>query len=171
MLIVGLHGYFDSTLREALVLTGLVLLIWLPTIRCPAALTVVTGVVAEASLYTYLTHYQVYALFEDHPALGVIASLLAGVLLTQLVTMLRRRIHSRAQRPAPYAVASQAVASRDRRFAEPPSHFRAQTLVWAMSVPWFPFCDETLLHQRGGDDAVGADQAGGHDTASARGGQ
>ena len=101
VLIVSLHGYFDSTLREALVLTGLVLLIWLPTIRCPAALTVVAGVVAEASMYTYLTHYQVYALFEDHPALGVIASLLAGVLLTQLVTVLRRRIHSRAQRPLP----------------------------------------------------------------------
>ena len=101
VLIVGLHGYFDSTLREALVLTGLVLLIWLPTIRCPAALTVVAGVVAEASLYTYLTHYQVYALFEDHPALGVIASIAVGALLTQLVTVLRRRIRDRANAPLP----------------------------------------------------------------------
>ena len=72
---------------------------------------------------------------------------------------------------APYAVAGQAVASPDRRFADPPSHFRAQTLVWAMSVPRFPLCDETLLHQRRGDDAVGADQAGGDDTASARSGR
>ena len=101
VLVVGLHGYFDSLLREALVLTGLALLIWLPAIRCPAALTLIAGIVAEASLYTYLTHYQVYALFEDHPALGVIASLLAGVLLTQLVTVLRRRIHSRAQQRLP----------------------------------------------------------------------
>ena len=35
------------------------------------------------------------------PLLGVIASLLVGVLLTQLVTVLRRRIHSRAQQPLP----------------------------------------------------------------------
>ena len=101
VLAAGLHGYFGSTLREVLVLTGLGLLIWLPAIRCPAALTVVAGIVAEASLYTYLTHYQVYALFDDHPVLGVVASLLAGVLLTQLVTVLRRRIHSRAQQPLP----------------------------------------------------------------------
>ena len=101
VLVVGLHGYFDSTLREALVLTGLVLLIWLPAIRCPAALGVLAGVVAEASLYTYLTHYQVYARFEDHPALGVIASIAVGALLTQLVTVLRRRIRDHARRPLP----------------------------------------------------------------------
>ena len=101
VLVVGLHGYFDSTLREALVLTGLVLLIWLPAIRCPAALGVIAGVVAEASLYTYLTHYQVYARFEDHPALGVIASIAVGALLTQLVTLLRRRIRDHARRPLP----------------------------------------------------------------------
>ena len=39
VLAVGLYGYFDSTLREAMVLAGLVLLIWLPAIRCPAAFT------------------------------------------------------------------------------------------------------------------------------------
>ena len=99
VLIVGLHGYFGSTLREVLVLTGLVLLIWLPSIRCPAALTVVTGVVAEASLYTYLTHYQVYALFDAHPVLGVIASIAVGALLTQLVTVLRRRMRDRVNAP------------------------------------------------------------------------
>ena len=32
VLTVGLYGYFDSTLREAMVLAGLVLLIWLPAI-------------------------------------------------------------------------------------------------------------------------------------------
>ena len=36
VLVVGLQGYFDSTLREGLVLAGLVLLIWLPAIRCPS---------------------------------------------------------------------------------------------------------------------------------------
>jgi acyl-CoA synthetase (AMP-forming)/AMP-acid ligase II len=112
VLIVGLHGYFGSTLREALVLAGLVLLIWLPTIRCPAALTVVAGIVAEASLYTYLTHYQVYALFDGlHPLLGVIASIVVGVLVTYLVTVLRKRFRVRppirARRSNPLAPVSQ----------------------------------------------------------------
>jgi AMP-binding enzyme/Phosphopantetheine attachment site len=95
VLIVALHGYFDSTLREALVLGGLVLLIWLPTVRCPSALTVATGILAEASLYTYLVHYQVYALFPGHSALGVIASIAVGVLLTYLVTVTRRWLQGR----------------------------------------------------------------------------
>ena len=48
--------------------------------------------IAEASLYIYLTHYQVYPLFGDHRLLGVVASVVVGVLLTQLVSMLRTRI-------------------------------------------------------------------------------
>ncbi|BCI52648.1 AMP-dependent synthetase [Mycolicibacterium litorale] len=92
---VGLYGYFDDTQREVLVLTGFLLLIWLPALRVPAGLTVVAGVVAEASLYTYLTHFQVYALFEGHPAVGVAASLAVGILLTQAITLVRRRLHAR----------------------------------------------------------------------------
>lgn len=94
-LVVSLHGYFDSTLREVMVMVGLLLLIWLPTIRCPSALTVVVGVLAEASLYTYLVHYQVYAMFDGHPAVGVLASFAVGILLTYLVTVLRRWFRGR----------------------------------------------------------------------------
>lgn len=92
---VGLYGYFDNPNREALVLAGFLLLIWLPAVRFPARLTVVAGVIAEASLYTYLTHFQVYAVFEGHPALGVAASIAVGVLLTQAVTLVRRRLRER----------------------------------------------------------------------------
>jgi len=92
VLIVCLHGYFDRTEREALVLAGFTLLIWLPALRCPPAATTVAGIIAEASLYIYLTHYQVYPLFDGHPLLGVVASVIVGVLLTYLVTVLRTRI-------------------------------------------------------------------------------
>ncbi|WP_099041721.1 AMP-binding protein [Mycobacterium neglectum] len=95
VLIVSLHGYFGTTLRDVTVMVGLLLLIWVPTIRCPATLTVPIGVLAEASLYTYLVHYQVYALFEGHPAVGVLASLAVGVLLTYVVTVLRRGLRGR----------------------------------------------------------------------------
>jgi hypothetical protein len=92
VLIVSLHDYFGRTERELLVLTGFALLIWLPALRCPPALSVVAGVIAEASLYIYLTHYQVYPLFSGHPLFGVVASVVVGVVLTQLVSVLRRRL-------------------------------------------------------------------------------
>jgi hypothetical protein len=95
VMIVALQGYFDTTLRHAIVLVGLTLLIWVPTIRCPSALTVLAGILAEASLYTYLVHFQVYALFPGHPAVGVVASLTVGALLTYLVTAARRQLRSR----------------------------------------------------------------------------
>jgi hypothetical protein len=99
VLAVGVYGYFDSTLREVLVLSGLMLLVWLPAIRCPAAMTAVAGIIAETSLYTYLTHYQVIELFDRlHPLLGVIASIVVGVGATYLATLLRKRIRERRQR-------------------------------------------------------------------------
>ena len=95
VLIIGLHGYFDRTEREMLVLAGFALLIWLPALRCTPPATVVAGVIAEASLYIYLTHYQVYPLFDGHPLLGVVASIVVGVLLTQLVSVFRSRLRGR----------------------------------------------------------------------------
>jgi acyl-CoA synthetase (AMP-forming)/AMP-acid ligase II len=99
VLIIGLHGYFDSTERELMVLAGFALLIWLPALRCPPAATVVAGVIAEASLYIYLTHYQVYPLFGEHRLLGVVASVIVGVLLTRLVSVLRTRVRGRGTMP------------------------------------------------------------------------
>jgi acyl-CoA synthetase (AMP-forming)/AMP-acid ligase II len=96
VLIVSLHGYFDSSHREVLVLAGFLLLIWLPAIRCPAWLTVVAGTVAEASLYTYLTHYQVYPLFDAHPLLGVVAAIVVGVLLTRVLNATRTWLRERS---------------------------------------------------------------------------
>jgi hypothetical protein len=87
-------GYFDRTERELLVLAGFALLIWLPALRCPPVATVVAGVIAEASLYIYLTHFQVYPLFDGHPLVGVVASVVVGVLLTQLVSAFRSRLRT-----------------------------------------------------------------------------
>jgi acyl-CoA synthetase (AMP-forming)/AMP-acid ligase II len=100
----GVLGYFANFEREALVFAGLALLIWLPAVRCPAAVAVVAGVVAEASLYVYLTHYQVYPLFGGHTLLGVIASVAVGVLLTQVVVTTRKRIRGRRLLPVSSAV-------------------------------------------------------------------
>ena len=99
-LVVSLHGYFDSTHREMLVLAGFMLLIWLPAVRCPAWCTVFAGTVAEASLYTYLTHYQVYPLFDAHPLLGVVGAIVVGVLLTRMVNATRSWVRERSERAA-----------------------------------------------------------------------
>ena len=98
VLVVSLHGYFDNNHREVLVLAGFLLLIWLPAIRCPAWLTVVAGTVAEASLYTYLTHYQVYPLFDAHPLLGVVAAIIVGILVTRVMNAARTWLRERGQR-------------------------------------------------------------------------
>ncbi|MEH3143381.1 MAG: non-ribosomal peptide synthetase [Mycobacterium kyogaense] len=95
VLVVGVHGYFGSTVRELLVTVGLVLLIWLPAVRCPAAVAVAAGAVAEASLYIYLTHFQVYPLFGTHKLYGVIASIVIGIALTAVITQIRHRMRDR----------------------------------------------------------------------------
>lgn len=99
VLAIGIVGYFGQPGREALVFVALTLLIWLPAIRCPSALTVAAGLVAEASLFIYLTHYQVYPLFGEHKLIGVVAAVAVGIVITQLVTMLRKLIRVRV-RPA-----------------------------------------------------------------------
>ncbi|KMO78522.1 AMP-binding protein [Mycolicibacterium chlorophenolicum] len=99
VLIVGVHGYFGNSVREALVTTGLVLLIWLPTMRCPAVVAVAAGAIAEASLYTYLTHFQVYPLFGSHKLYGVVASVVIGIALSAVVTQVRARMRDRRLSP------------------------------------------------------------------------
>lgn len=93
VLVVGLIGYFDEPSRHLMVLTGLALLIWVPAIRCPAGVAVVAGVIAEASLYVYLTHYQVYPLFGSHELVGVVAAIVVGVSVSAAVTLARQWLH------------------------------------------------------------------------------
>uniref|UniRef100_UPI000366EED3 phosphopantetheine-binding protein n=1 Tax=Rhodococcus sp. R1101 TaxID=1170698 RepID=UPI000366EED3 len=90
-------GYFSGDLqRELLVIGGLCLLVWLDSVPCPPALSRIAGVLASASLYIYLTHFQVYLpLREDHPWLAFALSILVGILFWQGVTAvlsLRRRL-------------------------------------------------------------------------------
>ena len=92
---LGIVGYFGQPHREVLVFVGLTLLIWLPAIRCPSALTIVAGLVAEASLFIYLTHFQVYPMFGDHALIGVIAAVVVGVVIAQLIVLLRSVIRLR----------------------------------------------------------------------------
>jgi hypothetical protein len=99
--VAAVPGFFDDPQREAILLAGLLLLVWVRALPCPAGLTRAAGVLASASLYVYLTHWQVFPLLWEQSTLAaVIASLAAGVLYWQLVTRVvpgavRRLVRSR----------------------------------------------------------------------------
>ncbi|WP_163752247.1 AMP-binding protein [Mycolicibacterium helvum] len=91
VVVIGIAGYFGNSHRETLVAAGILLLAWLPALPFPAALITVAGVIAEASLYIYLTHFQVYPLF-GHPAVGVAASIVLGIAVARVVSAVRARV-------------------------------------------------------------------------------
>jgi hypothetical protein len=74
-------GFFGDVQREAVVVLGLVALLWRGTPRLPAPAAVLVRLVASASLWIYLTHWQVYPALESsgHPVLAIVASLVVGV--------------------------------------------------------------------------------------------
>ncbi|MCZ4563925.1 AMP-binding protein [Rhodococcus sp. IEGM 1401] len=88
--------FFGDTQREIIVAIGLCMLVWLSSIPFPAMLSRVAGVLASASLYIYLTHFQVYLpLRDDHPWLAFALSILVGILYwkaVEFVLSLRSRI-------------------------------------------------------------------------------
>lgn len=115
VLVVGLFGYFDEPSRHLMVLTGLALLIWVPAIRCPAGVAVVAGVIAEASLYVYLTHYQVYPLFGSHELVGVVAAVVVGVSVSAAVTLARQWLRRQtSDRPGGLPVGDEALLDQRR---------------------------------------------------------
>ncbi|QLY34539.1 hypothetical protein H0264_20510 [Nocardia huaxiensis] len=91
-------GYFGETDRERMILAGLLLLIWLPSVRVPALLAGMAAVLADASLFAYLLHWQVYPLFGDHRVLALVASLAAGVTAARLMALTRGAVTARDKR-------------------------------------------------------------------------
>lgn len=80
LILAVVPGFFDNGSREAFLAAGLLLLIWVRTVRVPGWLATLTATLATASLYIYLTHWQVYPWLEDSfPPLAVLASLAVGV--------------------------------------------------------------------------------------------
>lgn len=74
-------GFFGQVHREVIVLGGFLIMLWLPHVIVPRWLARAAGVLAGASLFIYLTHWQVYPPLEDagHPWLALVASLTVGL--------------------------------------------------------------------------------------------
>ncbi|TNM36369.1 AMP-binding protein [Nocardioides albidus] len=87
VLLAGCCGFTGSTARDLLIAVGVVVLVWAPSVPWPRLLVGPTGAIASASLYVYLTHWQVYPWFETRwPLGGLLVSLAVGLLAWQLVT-------------------------------------------------------------------------------------
>lgn len=75
--IPGLHG---DLAREAVIAAGLIVLIWVPSMPSHPWVNRAAGALAGASLYIYLTHWQVFPRLDQHSVLlAVVASLVAGI--------------------------------------------------------------------------------------------
>lgn len=86
LLLVGAWDFTGEAQRDVIIAAGLMALVWLPTVPWPRVLVGVTGTLASASLYVYLTHWQVYPRLEQHwPLGGLLASLAVGILAWRVV--------------------------------------------------------------------------------------
>lgn len=74
-------GFFGDVHRELIVIGALALVVWVPTLAVPRPAIRAVAPVAGASLYIYLTHFQIYPTLDRTlgPAAAVAASLAVGV--------------------------------------------------------------------------------------------
>ena len=89
-----LVGYFDhQPTRAVIVVVGVWLLLWVPRIPVPRVLRSAVALLASASLYIYLTHWQVYSpLKHEHPWLAFAASMAIGLTTYVVWTAGRRAV-------------------------------------------------------------------------------
>jgi hypothetical protein len=84
--VVTVPGFFGDPQRETAMITGLALLVWTRSCRLPHAVSRIAFVLASSSLFIYLTHWQVYPVFANAPAVGLAVSLGVGILYWRLST-------------------------------------------------------------------------------------
>ncbi|WP_063804272.1 AMP-binding protein [Streptomyces roseifaciens] len=119
--------------REAVVIAGLALLVWFPTLPSTRALNRVAGVLAGSSLYIYLTHWQVFPYLKDRsPLLALVVSLVVGIGYATVATRLMRtwpRAHRPGRRDRPTVRRDRPMVRRDR-----PTVRRVRDKLRAISV-------------------------------------
>lgn len=74
-----LRGYIDIALPAVLAV------IWVKSVRVPGPVAQAGAVIASATLYIYLTHFQFHSLGRrlfDHPAFSVVLAIVGGVLVS-----------------------------------------------------------------------------------------
>lgn len=87
-------GFFGQPHREVIVLGGFLLMLWVPHVSLPSWLARAAGTLAGASLFIYLTHWQVYPALEDagHQWLALVASITVGLAYGRVVRPLHQAV-------------------------------------------------------------------------------
>lgn len=92
IVVLSVPGFLGDLPREAVVGAGILILLWVPSLPVPRILVPVIAALASASMFIYLTHWQVYPPFEEAaPWLGTALSLTVGVLVWKLYTVASTR--------------------------------------------------------------------------------
>lgn len=134
MVVGGMIGFLGDPVREAVVVAGALVLLWIPAVRLPRGVTPVLVLVAGSSLFVYLTHWTVFPAWEStSPLLGVLLSFAVGFAAWRLYQFVETRLPgrgSRLTRPAsvpgtgsrprrPEPASSPQRGTRESRAAEP----------------------------------------------------
>jgi acyl-coenzyme A synthetase/AMP-(fatty) acid ligase/acyl carrier protein len=100
IVLASLPGFMDNPVREATIAAGLLTIIWVRTIAVPRLLVPAISVLASASLYVYLTHFEVYRL-TGSSWVNLATSLALGILVWLVCSrgprLLRRRLGTTAK--------------------------------------------------------------------------
>ncbi|MFF2270938.1 AMP-binding protein [Agromyces sp. NPDC058136] len=112
-------GFFGDPLREAIVAVGILALVWVPAVPLPRLVVPVVATLAGASMFVYLTHWQVYPPFEESaPWLGTLLSLAVGVLAWRAYLLVSARA-ARTARGVRSGFASRATRRAEARSSGP----------------------------------------------------
>jgi hypothetical protein len=81
LVLAAVPGFFGQSVRETIIVGSLLALLWAPVVLVPRPLNRIVGVVAAASLYIYLTHWQAWPLLNEvlPLQLAVVGAVAAGV--------------------------------------------------------------------------------------------
>jgi acyl-CoA synthetase (AMP-forming)/AMP-acid ligase II len=90
---VGTLGYFGDPAREALIIGGIALLVFVPSLRIPRRLVGPVTTLASASLCIYITHWLVYPRWQDTiPVLATVLSLAVGIAYWRLMRPVQHHV-------------------------------------------------------------------------------
>jgi acyl-CoA synthetase (AMP-forming)/AMP-acid ligase II/peptidoglycan/LPS O-acetylase OafA/YrhL len=123
--VVSVPLFLDGTSRELIVVGGLVLLLWWPRVPVLTPLNRLVGIVASASLWIYLTHWQVFPVLAPHlpplavTAAAVVVGVVAWLAGERLARALRRPVGRRTEDPRPQSPSSWRRMSRTARMVPP----------------------------------------------------
>lgn len=100
LVVAAVPGFFGSANRDMVVVVGLLLLVWIRTLPLLQPLSRLVGAVAGASLYIYLTHWQVYPplLRAGGPLVACVGSVAVGVVVWYAVRPVVKLLEGRFAR-------------------------------------------------------------------------